>query len=160
MTQPQRSYNEAPANPETPYRRPAVRKVRRGGILNSGKRRKITRPPDKQRVSAAETKSEPRRVKRREPGLRIYDGDIDMLFFSIVIVLLVFGIIMMFSASYIAGLNSKSHDGYMYVRTQGFAAVLGVVAMVFISFRGRGRGRAPLDNPRRRGGRRTFGPAF
>ena len=84
---------------------------------------------------------EEKRVKRaqkkpkiKEPGLRIYDGSLDMVFFAVVIVLLVYGIIMMFSASYIAGLSSSAHDGYMYVRTQGFAAVVGVVMMIFISF--------------------------
>ena len=75
-----------------------------------------------------------KKPKQKEPGLRIYDGNLDMLFFVIVIVLLVYGIIMMFSASYMAGLTSKAHDGYMYVRTQGIAAVAGVIIMVFISF--------------------------
>ena len=102
-----------------------TRKVRRGGILNS-------RPKNRRAADGGE--SAEKRTKRREPGLRIYDGNLDMLFFSIVIVLLVYGIVMMFSASYIAGLNSREHDGYMYVRTQGVAAVLGVIAMVFISF--------------------------
>lgn len=84
----------------------------------------------------AQAQNEQRAVKKpkpKEPGLRIYDGNLDMLFFAIVIVLLVYGIIMMFSASYIAGL-SESGDGYKYVRTQGFAAIIGVVMMIFISF--------------------------
>ena len=84
--------------------------------------------------SSAGRKRIRKRPKTREPGLRIYDGSLDMVFFSVVIVLLVYGIIMMFSASYIAGLSSSSHDGYMYVRTQGVAAVAGVVMMIFISF--------------------------
>ncbi len=70
--------------------------------------------------------------KVKEPGLRIFDGNIDSLFFIIVIVLLVFGIIMMFSASYVAGLSEG--DGYKYVKTQGMAAVIGILAMIFISF--------------------------
>lgn len=73
-----------------------------------------------------------KKKKVKEPGLRIFDGNIDSLFFVVVIVLLVFGIIMMFSASYVAGLAEG--DGYKYVKTQGMAAVIGILAMIFISF--------------------------
>ena len=75
-----------------------------------------------------------RRVKRKEPGLRIFDGPIDMVFFTIVIVLLAYGIIMMFSASYVAGLSLNEPDGYHYVRTQSIAAIMGIIMMIFISF--------------------------
>ena len=84
-------------------------------------------PPREQQEEAAKT-------RRREPGLRIYDGPIDMVFFTIVIVLLAFGLIMMFSASYVAGLSLKTPDGYHYVRTQAVAAIIGIVLMIFISF--------------------------
>ena len=75
-----------------------------------------------------------RRLKRKEPGLRIFDGPIDMVFFTIVIVLLAYGIIMMFSASYVAGLSLNEPDGYHYVRTQSIAAIIGIIMMIFISF--------------------------
>ena len=88
-----------------------------------------SKPPAK----AQQGQKTEKKPKRKEPGLRIFDGNLDMLFFAVVIVLLVYGIIMMFSASYIAGL-SESNDGYKYVRTQGMAAVVGVVMMIFISF--------------------------
>ncbi len=78
----------------------------------------------------AETKG--KKPKEKEPGLRLFDGPIDSVFFLIVIVLLVFGIVMMFSASYVEGLSHG--DGYMYVRTQCVAAVAGILLMVFISF--------------------------
>lgn len=86
-------------------------------------------------ISSPERKKAIKRKKRekvKEPGLRIFDGNIDSLFFVIVIVLLVFGIIMMFSASYIAGLAEG--DGYKYVKTQGVAAIFGIFVMIFISF--------------------------
>ena len=57
-----------------------------------------------------------------------------MMFFIVVIILLVYGIIMMFSASYMEGLLSSKNDGYAYVRTQGIAAVFGIVIMLFVSF--------------------------
>ena len=93
------------------------------------------RPPARENVSREESAgSEKTARKRVKYGLRIYDGPIDMVFFAIVIVLLAYGVIMMFSASYVAGLNLDPPDGYRYVKTQGFAAVIGVVLMIFISF--------------------------
>ena len=89
---------------------------------------KTARPPQAQEAAPK------KRVKRKEPGLRIYDGPIDMVFFSIVIVLLAFGIIMMFSASYVAGLSLNEPDGYHYVRTQAIAALIGILVMLVISF--------------------------
>lgn len=85
----------------------------------------------KQKVVGKNNKKE-KKTKAKEPGLRLYDGMIDPVFFIIVIVLLVFGIIMMFSASYVDGLAKG--DGYMYVKTQCFAAVIGILLMIFISF--------------------------
>ncbi len=73
-----------------------------------------------------------KKPKEKEPGLRLFDGPLDPVFFTVIIVLLVFGIIMMFSASYVAGL--EHNDGYKYVRTQCFSAVVGILLMVGISF--------------------------
>lgn len=103
-------------------------KKRRNYIIGTG-----TQPP--QTAAAEETAAEEpkKKAKRKEPGLRIFDGSMDILFFVIIIVLLVYGIIMMFSASYMEGLL-KHNDGYMYVRTQGQAAIFGVILMLFISF--------------------------
>ncbi len=78
------------------------------------------------------TQAKGKKPKEKEPGLRLFDGPIDSVFFLIIIVLLVFGIVMMFSASYVEGLSHG--DGYMYVKTQCFAAVVGILLMVFISF--------------------------
>ena len=72
--------------------------------------------------------------RQKEPGLRLAEGNLDMMFFIVVIILLVYGIIMMFSASYMEGLLSSKNDGYAYVRTQGIAAVFGIVIMLFVSF--------------------------
>ncbi len=72
--------------------------------------------------------------RQKEPGLRLAEGNLDMMFFIVVIILLVYGIIMMFSASYMEGLLSSKNDGYAYVRTQSIAAVFGIVIMLFVSF--------------------------
>lgn len=77
-----------------------------------------------------------RRVRKKtkvaEPKLRAAEGSIDYLFAVIVAVLLVFGMLMMFSASYMEGLLSSTRDGYMYLRTQMIAAVIGIIALYAI----------------------------
>lgn len=61
-----------------------------------------------------------------------HDGNIDLTLFTVVMILLIIGLIMMFSASYFWAL-SEYNDGYYYLKKQGFFAVLGIVAMVVIS---------------------------
>lgn len=57
----------------------------------------------------------------------------DMTFFFLVIVLVIIGIIMMYSASYPAALSSKN-DSQLYLTRQSIFAVCGLVAMIFISY--------------------------
>ncbi len=114
---------------------PSVRNRAYAQPSEASRIRRTSRPAKAPRQEeSSETAANGERIKHREPGLRIYDGPIDMVFFTIVIVLLAFGIIMMFSASYVAGLSLKNPDGYHYVRTQAIAAIFGVVMMIFISF--------------------------
>lgn len=100
-----------------------------------------THPTQTQPPAVKTNKNNIKKVKKKkvkEPKEKrlwhfINPGDaIDPVFFVIVIVLLVFGLIMMFSASYVDGLAKG--DGYMYVRTQCKAAVIGIILMVAISF--------------------------
>ena len=70
---------------------------------------------------------------RKKINFRFIRSEIDRPFFILVLVLLAFGILMMFSASYAWGL-SESGDGYQYVRKQIQAAVLGLVAMFAMSY--------------------------
>ncbi len=70
---------------------------------------------------------------RKKVNFHLIKTEIDKPFFILVLVLLVFGILMMFSASYASAL-SKNGDGYFYVRKQAFAGVLGLVAMFAMSF--------------------------
>lgn len=70
---------------------------------------------------------------RKKINFRFIRSEIDRPFFILVLVLLAFGILMMFSASYAWGL-SESGDGYQYVRKQIQAAVLGLIAMFAMSY--------------------------
>ena len=76
-----------------------------------------------------------RKQKRRsrEPRLIIPSQGMDHVFLVIVAVLLAFGILMMFSASYMEGLLESGNDGYKYLRVQATSAAIGGVIMIFLS---------------------------
>lgn len=63
---------------------------------------------------------------------KILTGPMDLPFFIIVMVLLVMGVVMMFSASYAIAI-SETGDGLQYVKKQLFFAGVGLVAMLIIS---------------------------
>lgn len=68
-------------------------------------------------------------------SIRVKDrkkGTIDLPFFFIVTILLVMGIIMMFSASY-AWAISEGHEGIFYAKRQMLFALIGFVAMFLVS---------------------------
>ena len=70
---------------------------------------------------------------RKKLNFRLIFSQIDKPFLILILVLLVFGIIMMFSASFAWGLNDEG-DGYYYVKKQMVAGGLGLVAMAMASF--------------------------
>lgn len=59
-------------------------------------------------------------------------GDISLPFFSYVMILIVVGLVMMSSASYVWA-NEKEGDGLFYAKKQMFAALLGFVVMIFLA---------------------------
>lgn len=63
---------------------------------------------------------------------RIIQGNMDLPFFIIVLVLLMLGIVMMFSASYAWAIH-ESNDGLVYVRKQLALAGVGIVGMLIVS---------------------------
>ncbi len=73
-----------------------------------------------------------RRVKVIEPGFRLNNDPIDFVFLIIVVVLLIFGLAMVFSASYMEGMLNYN-DPFKYIKTQGLAAVIGIIAMYIVS---------------------------
>ena len=60
-------------------------------------------------------------------------SEIDKPFFIIIMVLLIFGLIMMFSASYAWGI-SDHNDGYYYIKRQLESAGGGLILMLMVSF--------------------------
>ncbi|MDE5576597.1 MAG: FtsW/RodA/SpoVE family cell cycle protein [Oscillospiraceae bacterium] len=65
---------------------------------------------------------------------KIATGPIDYPFLLIVMILLVMGIIMMFSAGYAWAIREEGGDGTAYVRNQMAMAGIGLVGMFFASF--------------------------
>lgn len=59
---------------------------------------------------------------------------IDIPFFVVVIILISFGLIMMFSASYAKAYTEYGGDSFAYIRKQIVFAVIGIVGMLIISF--------------------------
>lgn len=70
---------------------------------------------------------------RKHWNFRPIFSEIDKPFFILVMVLLAFGIVMMFSASFAWGLNENG-DGYYYVKKQLLSAGLGLFIMLVASF--------------------------
>ena len=70
---------------------------------------------------------------RKKVNFRFIRTEIDKPFCLLVLVLLVFGIVMMFSASYARALAVEG-DGYVYLIKQIKAAGIGLVAMILASF--------------------------
>ena len=74
-----------------------------------------------------------RYTKKKKWNFRFILSEIDKPFLVIVMVLLSFGLIMMFSASYAWGISDFG-DGYYYIKKQMISAGLGVVIMMAVSF--------------------------
>ena len=70
---------------------------------------------------------------RKKLNFRFVKDKVDKPFLIIVLVLLIFGFVMMFSASYAWGLYDYD-DGYYYIKRQIISGVLGLVGMFVLSF--------------------------
>ena len=69
---------------------------------------------------------------RKSLNFRFIFSEIDKPFFILMLVLLVFGITMMFSASFASSIYEHG-DGYFYLKKQLIFAIVGVIAMLIIS---------------------------
>lgn len=114
-----------------PVRRNTTSSVRGNNPRNV--RHVKTAPPPQRKIKH---KRMPEELSHAPARKKLYffghDGNIDVGLFSVVLVLLLIGIIMMFSASYFWALSEQG-DGYYYLKRQAAFAVVGVVAMVLIS---------------------------
>lgn len=71
-------------------------------------------------------------LRTKESKKQLLRGGIDLPFFILVMIILLFGLVMMFSASY-ANAYYNNHDALFYIKRQALFAVFGVVAMVIMA---------------------------
>ena len=77
-----------------------------------------------------------RRVKRPAVITDVYrkKGGVDRILLFTVIILVCFGSVMVFSASYATAYNSRSiNDSFYYIKRQTFFAIIGIIAMLVLS---------------------------
>lgn len=70
------------------------------------------------------------RVRKKN---RLMRGGFDLPLFVLVMIILMMGLIMMFSASYADGYYNHHGDGFYYIKRQGLWAALGLVVMYIMS---------------------------
>ncbi len=88
---------------------------------------------NQKRITPATRSVQPVAQARKKLNFRFVTDKIDRPMLIIILVLLVFGFVMMFSASYVWGLSDYD-DGYYYIKRQIFAGVLGLIGMFFLSY--------------------------
>ncbi len=71
--------------------------------------------------------------KRSKLNLRFILSEIDLTFFGLVVLLVVFGLLMMFSASFAASMQEYG-DSYHVIKRQLLCAIIGLIAMFFASY--------------------------
>lgn len=64
---------------------------------------------------------------------RLLKGGFDLPFFVLVMVILMLGLVMMFSASYAYAYYKKGQDSFYFIRKQALWAVMGIVIMLIVS---------------------------
>lgn len=108
---------------------------RGGQVRATGQRENVQNTQRRHSDHAPEKKTNVRAAKRTNNGWLNF-GTPDVMFIFLVLVLLIIGLIMMFSASYTyAYYDSKTgHDALYYIKRQGGFAAFGVVMMFVISF--------------------------
>ncbi len=71
----------------------------------------------------------PRKIPLQKRKLQ--RGGIDLTFFVLVMIILMFGLVMMFSASYAYAYYNENHDSFFFIKKQALWAVIGLIIMLF-----------------------------
>lgn len=110
--------------------------VKANGHNALNKNIKMSKRPDVNTMPIKKTATVKKTTKQDEKtskfGLFYAKGEFDKPFFIIIIILLVLGTVMMFSASYAWGI-SETGDGFIYVKKQLGMAAVGMVIMFALS---------------------------
>lgn len=73
------------------------------------------------------------KIKPSKNSSRPKQGRIDMFYLVFILILLIVGLVMLFSASYVYSYYYEKGDSFWYIRRQAIFAVLGVIAMFVVS---------------------------
>jgi len=114
--------------------RPTSGSAAPGGAPQSGAVPDRAKKPSRQQVNKAAVK---RKKKAKDPNrvrLVSFQGRVDVPMMVIIMVLLVFGITMMFSAGHALSFRDNDGDSFYYVTRQMIAAGIGLVGMFFLTF--------------------------
>lgn len=105
-------------------------------VKNSGERRNKRTSKSKKSMGSKKLLSVSKRLTPIRKKFKIFSirSGLDMPFFFINMAILVIGLIMLFSASYPNAYYYKHGDSYYFIRSQLIWAVIGVVAMIAISY--------------------------
>jgi cell division protein FtsW len=64
---------------------------------------------------------------------KLQRGGFDLTFFVLVMIILMFGLVMMFSASYAYAYYNENQDSFFFIKKQALWAVLGVIIMLIVT---------------------------
>lgn len=76
--------------------------------------------------------AEKKEISKKSKKKQLLRGGFDLPFFILVMILLMFGLVMMFSASYVNAYYNF-HDSYYYIKKQIFFALAGIIVMYIVS---------------------------
>jgi cell division protein FtsW len=76
--------------------------------------------------------AEKKEISKKSKKKQLLRGGFDLPFFILVMILLMFGLVMMFSASYVNAYYNF-HDSYYYIKKQIFFALVGIIVMYIVS---------------------------
>lgn len=87
-----------------------------------------------QRKEVRRTKANPEKAKKMKAPKRAKKklGSMDLTFLLLVLILVAFGLVMLFSSSYALAYSSTG-DSLYYIKKQGLFAVLGIIVMIVVS---------------------------
>ncbi len=117
-----KEYRRRPQKPDEPVKAKTPSVSKNAAVKDAGKRRSVRRAQEGALVQNDELQN-----------LVRYKGSYDKVFLGLVLILICFGSVMVFSASYAYSMVQDPGNGFIYVKKQiGFVA-LGLIAMFLVS---------------------------
>ena len=117
-----KEYRRRPQKPDEPVKEKTPSVSKNAAVKDAGKRRSVRRAQEGALVQNDELQN-----------LVRYKGSYDKVFLGLVLILICFGSVMVFSASYAYSMVQDPGNGFIYVKKQIGFVVLGLIAMFAVS---------------------------